>query len=616
MKRKPLILSTIRISIILFTVLWAGISLYAAEPEPDPTIMKLSEIQPGMEGEGRTIFKGTKIETFKFKILGVIEKFVPDKNLIIVELDSPVLAESGIIAGMSGSPAYINGRLIGAVAYGFPFSKRPIGGITPIEDIIKVDEHNTPAYSIDISNVQVSFDKENISHISDLLHKELARQVNYTPHAMLSPIKLMGIQKGMTPAALSPLAPVFGMGGFGSAVSASSGQTTGKDLQVNRDLLDISPADAAAVPLIRGDFEFSASGTVTHVKGNKVYLFGHPFFNLGTVDFPLHKAEVISVVPSYETSFKLAATKGMIGTVVQDRFSAIQAEMGKIPYMIPMSVTLENKERNFKVEIVNHPLLTPVLSSIALTNIFIAEYKQFGYQSLQVKGKIFIENEKNVVIDDLFSGTFASDELGGLLLAINFFLLNNKDKNIKIQKITFDISGSERPMNTTIENVILNKNAFYPGELIDISIHLKNDRGDTTVEKAQITAPNLKAGTEFHLLVADKAEMIRFDTKNIKTTYFPIKLNDLIRAINNLRKNNRIYLKLVTLTKGVFIQGHEYSNLPDSLHNVLGYNTVSGDQSQIKYSTITEYQLPVPAVVSGNKLFKLKIKERANSDVQ
>jgi hypothetical protein len=602
--------------------------LYPVEPVTDPGIMKLSEIKPGMEGEGRTIFKGTKIETFKFKILGVIEKFVPDKNLIIAELESPVLAESGIIAGMSGSPAYIDGKLIGAVAYGFSFSKRPIGGITPIEDIIKIDEHNKPTYTIDISNVKVRFDKENLTHISDLLQKELVRWVNYVPHGMLSPIKLIGVHKGMDPAVLSPLSPVFGAGGFSFAASGRADsfgagnqgnqgkQVTGKDLKVNRQLLDISPADAAAVPLIRGDFEYSASGTVTHVKGNKVYLFGHPFFNLGTVDFPLHKAEVISVVPSYQTSFKLAATRGMIGTVIQDRFSAIQAELGKKPYMIPMSVTLENRNRSFNLELVNHPLLTPVLSSISMANIFIGEYKQFGYQSLQVKGKIFIENEKNVIIDDLFSGAFASDELGSLLLAVNFFLLNNKDKNIKIQKITFDVNGSERTRNTTIENVILNKNAFYPGELIDISIHLKNDRGNTTVEKAQIKAPNLKAGTEFHLLVADKTEMIRFDTKNIKTTYFPIKLSHLIRAINNLRKNNRIYLKMVTLTRGIFIKGHEYSNLPDSLQNVLGYNTVSGDQSQMKFSTITEYQLPVPAVVSGSKLFKLKIKERSNSDVQ
>ena len=134
-------------------------------------------------------------------------------------------------------------------------------------------------------------------------------------------------------------------------------------------MFEISAADAAAIPLIRGDFEFSFSGTVTYIKGNKIYLFGHPLFNLGTVDFPLHKAEIISVVPSYRNSFKLTATRNMIGTVMQDRFSAIQAEMGKTPYMIPMKVFLENRNRSFNLEIVNHPLLTPVLGNIALVNL-------------------------------------------------------------------------------------------------------------------------------------------------------------------------------------------------------------------------------------------------------
>ncbi len=584
--------------------------IHASDSELASDIMKLSEIKPGMEGEGRTIFKGTTIETFKFTVLGVIEKFVPDKNLIIVELESPILADGGIIAGMSGSPAYINGKLIGAVAYGFPFSKKPIGGVTPIEDIIKTDDYNNPTYSIDISDIKIQFDTKNIKFISDLLQKELIRRVNFSPHESLSPIQLIGTHRGMDPSVLSYLRPVF---------SPASGlkmnnQINSKTIEVNRKLFEISAADAAAVPLIRGDFELSVSGTVTYVKGNKIYLFGHPVFNLGTVEFPLHKAEIISVVPSYQTSFKLTVTRNMIGTVIQDRFSATQAELGQVPYMIPMKVFLENRNRSFELEMVNHPLLTPILGSIGLANIFTSEYKQFGFQSFQVKGKIFIENENNVIIDDLFSGPNASEELGGLLLAINFFLMNNKDKHIKIQKIDFEVNGSERVRNATIENVIVDKHSFYPGEVINISILLKNERGNTLTEKVQIKAPNLSPGSVFHLMVADKNEMLRFDTRNIKTDYFPIKLSSLIRAINNLRKNNRIYLKLVTLTEGVFIKGHEYSNLPPGLQNVLSYNTASGDQSKMKFSTITEYQVQVPVVVTGNKLFKLTIKER--SDVQ
>ena len=587
--------------------------LYAAEPG-NPDIMKLSEIKPGMTGEGKTIFKGSEIETFKFKVLGVLEKFVPGKNLIIVELESPVLAEAGIIAGMSGSPAYIDGKIIGSISYGFAFSKRPIGGVTPIEDIIKTDEYNNPTFSIDISDIKVQFDKENIKYITEFLQKELARRINFTPDAALAPIRLLGIHKGMDPAVLSGLTPLLSPAG--SFKDFTQDQFDARNIKIDRKMYEINAGDAAAIPLIRGDFEFSASGAVTYVKGNKVYMFGHPFFNLGTVDFPLHKAEIISVVPSYQTSFKITATRNPIGAVLQDRFSAVQADLDQTPYMIPIKVFLENRNRTFNLEVVNHPLLTPILGSVSLDNIFSSEYKQFGFSSLRVKGTIFIENEKNIIIDDLFTGINASEEFGGLLLAVNFFLMNNKDRTIKIQKMDFEIEGSERVSSTAIENVILNKQAFYPGELMDIRIQLKNERGNEPVEQMQITAPNLKSDSEFYLMVAGKNEMIRFETKNIKSDYFPVNLNTLIRAINNIRKNNRIYLKLMTPGEGLFIKGSEYSNLPESLHNVLSYNATSEDQSEMKFSTITEYQYPVPAVVSGIKIFKLKIKARSDTDVQ
>lgn len=606
--------------IFLFLVGGSLTSLHIhADVLANPDIMKLSEIKPGMEGEGRTIFKGTRIETFKFKVLGVIEKFAPDKNLIIVELlDSPILDEAGIIQGMSGSPVYIDGKIIGAVSYGFGFSKKPIGGVTPIEDIIEIDEHNNPVVSveIDVSNIKVKFDKENLQAVADYLRHELIRRVSATPHESLTPIPLIGAHKGMDPdITASYFSPIFSPASSLKVKNWEQEKNVVVD-NIDRKKFDIQPADAAAIPLIRGDFEYSVSGTVTYVNGNKVYLFGHPFFNLGTVEFPLHKADIITVVPSFQSSFKLAATRDMIGTVMQDRFSAVQAELGRTPYMIPMKVFLENRNRSFNLEMVSQPLLTPILASISLSNIFSAEYKQFGFQSLQVNGKIFIENEKNIVIDDLFSGPNSSNELGNLLLAITYFLMNNRDKHIKIQKMDFSISGSERIMNTSIENVILNKQSFYPGELINIGIHLKNERGNDLVETLQIKAPNLKAGSEFHLMVAGKNEIVQFENKNVKTNYFPVTINELIRAINNLRKNNRIYLKLMSSDEGVFIKGHEYSNLPESLQNLFSFNTMSENQSKMRYSTITEYQYPVPAVVTGTKLFKLKIKARSNSDVQ
>ncbi|MCK4836298.1 MAG: hypothetical protein KAT17_06660 [Candidatus Aminicenantes bacterium] len=567
-------------------------------------IMKLSDIKPGMKGIGKTIFKGSKIETFTFKVLGFLEKFVPDKDLIWVELESPAFEGSGVVAGMSGSPLYIDGKIIGAVSYGFRFSKKPLAGVTPIEDIIKTSEYNNQTFTIDISNFQIDFGKQNVNAISKIIQAELINRSNFSPVKDIIPIKLISSYKGIDQSALGLLKPIF------TPMGSLKISSQIKDEGVKPDFFKISSADAATIPLIKGDFEYKVSGTVTHVDGNKVYLFGHPFFNLGLVNFPLHRGEVVAVVPSYQSSFRLTSSRQMVGTVVQDRFSAVQAELGRSPYMIPLKVFLKNRNRKFEIEMVSHPLLTPVLSSISLTNIFMSEYQQYGFNSIKVNGKIFIENERNVIISDIFSGSSSFAEFSNLILAINFFLMNNKEKPIKIQKMDFEITGAETIRRTNIENVIINKNIYSPGEIIDIRLFLGNERGNYIKEQVKIKAPNLKPGSIFFLMVADKNELLKFDSKNIKTNYFPTKLNSLIRAINNLRKNNRIYFKITVPAQGLFIQGYEYSNLPLSLRHVFMFNSTSMGQSEIKYSTLMEYQMEIPAVVSGLKIFKLQIKER------
>jgi len=574
---------------------------------PATEFMKLSEIRPGMEGEGKTIFKGSTIETFKFKVLGVLDKFVSDKNMIIAELFAPELTDGGVIAGMSGSPVYIDGKLIGSVSYGLSnFSKKPIAGITPIEDILQTSAYNTPVASVEISDIKIDFSKENVRRVAEMIRSQLVSRMNFSPVRDMLPIKLFSSSRGFRPEAAAILQDVF---------VPLQNNRFGKELdkkKFNEELFTVRPADAVAIPLIRGDALYAATGTVTHVDGNKVFVFGHPFFNLGTVDFPLHRAEIISVVPSYESSFKLAVTKNMVGAVQQDRFSGVQAELGKTPYMIPMKIFLKNRNKIFNLELVSHPLLTPALTYMSLLNALLAEYQEFGFQSIAVSARIFIENEENVVLNDLFSGTTAFDEFSTLVMTVNYFLMNSREKNIKIQKMDFEISGREAIKKAEMENVLIDKNSYLPDEPIAIRMLLKNEKGDNFEEQISIKAPSLKPGSVFYLLAADAMEVTEFDTKFIKSVYFPSKVNALIRAINNIRKNNRIYLKIFVPAQGMFIQGFEYPHLPSSISNVLLYNSISKDQTNMQISTIAEYQYEIPAVVNGKKIFKLTIKARKN----
>lgn len=582
----------------IFFVLLLIITLTLGSAE----ILEYSKLKKGMEGEGKTIFKGTTIETFKFKILGFLENFSPGKNLIIAELFAPELEGIGVIAGMSGSPVFINGKIIGSVSYGFNFSKKPIAGITPIEDILKVKDYDTPEYTIEISDIKVKFDKQNLKNIKNILKREMISRINPASDDGVLPIGLLSTSRGILGQADKLLRPLF--------TPSNNLKLDSAKQEKPKAMGSIRGAEAVSIPLVRGDFEYSSSGTVTYTDGKKVYLFGHPFFNLGRVEFPMHKAEVVSVVPSYQESFKLSSTREMIGTITQDRFSAVMGEMGKTPYMIPLQIFFSNRNRKFNVEMINHPLLTPAMVQLSVANIFLTEIQQYGFNSIKVDGKIFIENEKNIIINDLFSGGNSYNEFADLLLAINFFVMNNKEKQIKIQKMDFNVDVSETVKRGEISSVLINKNEFRPGELMDIKIIMKNDRGSMSTESIRLKAPALKNGSEFRILIADKNEIGKFEAKNIKSSFFPSTLNSLIRAINNIRKNNRIYIKMIVPEKGMFVKGYEFSNLPAGLRNLYNYNSAVKNQSEIKYSSLEDYQMEVPVIITGKKLFKLKIRER------
>lgn len=568
----------------------------------DNDIMPLSEIRPGMKGIGKTIFKGSEIEQFDFEVLGITPNTLgPGKALIWVELKSPILAETGIMEGMSGSPLFIDGKNIGAVAYGFPFSKKPIAGITPIQDILATSDYNTPTVSVEISNIKLDFDEKNVRFITDKLTKLLSQRLRGISANTAQPLELIRTGNHSLEA-LAGLSSLNGPGQIRPAISPESSRT---------DRFILREADAVSIPLISGDLEYTVSGTVTYVKGSDVYLFGHPFYNLGSVNFPLHKAEVIAPFPSYNSSFKLHSTRQMVGTVKQDRTSAVHGVLGEKPVLIPMKIFLKNRNKSINLEIINHPLLNPTLTGLALLNTFSSEYQDFGYQSLRVNGHIFIENEKNIEISDFYSGFDSYSQFSNLMIAIQFFLLNNKEKPAKIQKIDFEVEGFEAIRSSTIQDVLISKREFAPGELINLKVTMQNERGPLASEEIGIEAPRLPDGSTFFLLIGGKDEMVSFDSKNVKSDFFPISLKAITRAINNLRKNNRIYVKIASPQKGLYVSGYEYSQVPPSLSTVFTHNSSEYEApNDVKLSTLSEYQVDIPNVVSGWKTFKLTIKER------
>ncbi len=357
-----------------------------AAPRAQTSVITVDELRPGMVGVGRTVFAGDQLEDFKVHILGVLRNVIaPKRDLILARLEGGPLAKTGIIAGMSGSPVYIDGRLLGAVSYALgQFATEPIAGITPIGEM--TDATAMPARSPGARPVSLSW-PATPRELVDIWTRDLGRarpfvddpaqalvvsgnsEVSQRLGALLRPIAVPLIASGFDASVLEPLGGAFAAGGFVTASSTAAQQQGDTSAKRSRRL---APGDAVGVNLLSGDFELGATGTITHIDGDRVYAFGHPLYNLGPTEFPMTSANVLVVLPSLLQSIKLASLGEVIGTLQQDRATAVAGRLGPGPSLIPMTITLNSDRgpsRQFSFGLVRDFTFTPLLSYLAVANV-------------------------------------------------------------------------------------------------------------------------------------------------------------------------------------------------------------------------------------------------------
>ena len=367
--------------------------------------MPVSDIRPGMVGIGHTVFDGTHVEEFKAHILGVLENVIgTQRNLILARLEGGPLANTGVIAGMSGSPVYIDDRLIGAVSYALgSFSKEPIAGITPIAEMTDATTLNGPRppgsrvhleYPLTRENLQAAFRKalnwnrpfadrpgdaqlSGVSAVAEVGGAQLG--------TLMRPIATPLVMSGFEPEIADMLGSAFREQGFVPMAGNAAGFHAGEKPFEG----PLKPGDGVGVMLVSGDLTLGATGTVTHIDGDRVYAFGHPMYNLGPTEFPMTRAYVYTVLPSLFSSMKLSSTGEVIGTFLQDRATAIAGRLGSGPRMIPVTIALESArqpKQTFHFTVVNDQLFGPLMTYASILNTLAQYERQFGSATFQVRG--------------------------------------------------------------------------------------------------------------------------------------------------------------------------------------------------------------------------------------
>ena len=593
-------------------------------------LMPLSEVRPGMVGVGRTVFEGTELKDFKVHILGVLRNIQgPRRDLILARLEGAGLAESGVAQGMSGSPVYIDNRLVGAVSYSIGnFSKEPVAGITPIAEM--TDATPLPRRpGTGQARLELPITRESLAATLAAASARLTpfarrpadvQSIGISPSAgaqigsMLRPISVPLIMGGFEPETVDLVSGAFRDAGFTPMVS---GMTAGS--QPTAPAGPLREGDAIGVALASGDIDMGATGTITHIDGDRIYAFGHPFYNLGPAQFPMTRAYVYTILPSLLTSFKISSMGETIGTMTQDRATAIAGTLGTGPALVPMTVTIERsadgtpaggaqdtQKRTFKYAIVNDQMFTPLIAYVSMFNTLAAYERQFGASTIAVRSRATIKGHAPLVLEDVFAGDSpilgASTAIAGPLT----MLLGNDIEPITIESLDVTISSAEVPRRVTIERVWLDDIRPRAGRTTPLKILTKSFRGEEKISTIPIEIPANASG-RLSILVSDGRQLNVLEQRDARRTLEPQTVTQLLRLLNDTRRNNRVYVRLLSGTPGAVVNGEAMAALPPSVLSVLESDRNGGSFTPMRSATVGEWELPMDSAVSGSRLLTIEV---------
>jgi hypothetical protein len=594
----------------------------------------LQDVRPGLRGVGRTVFAGGKIEEFQAEVLGVLENPGPRQSIILARLSGGPLAEAGVMQGMSGSPIYIDGKLLGAVALGFPFSKEPIAGIQPIQDMI-VDtggetaglgqklEFEPPAMaSWRFHGIRLLRSSEDNSKNGD------SDTSVATPYGSLSKLLIPLSFSGFGSAIPEALANEFRGLGFGP-LSGISGQGAPPAKPPALKVASRAAATAAVVPgsmisvgLLTGDMNITADGTVTFVNGNRVYAFGHRFLNTGSTELPFAHSEVLAVVPSLASSFKLSTPREWAGTMLSDRTTGISGEIGRAPHTVPVSVTVHSTvtgNHSYHFQVVNDRFLTPFITQAALFSVLEATERTLGRGTVQLNGEAdwdgnlpALRTRDTFVTDSGLAQQVAVDAVVPLA-----FVLGGGFQNVNLKQLTFHLEANESKRELKVAQAWASTHEVRPGDSVMITAVLEGENGIEMSRSLTYQVPRGAAAGPLNFTVSD-GNTLNFPEFGGLAQSASRTPADLIQTINAFRDADAVYLRVWRpqpfFTVGGASPFGELTDPPPSAALILADPSNSATSNAAltitRGSQIAEMSTQVAGyVVSGAKTLQVEVKE-------
>ncbi len=582
--------------------------------------MPVSELRPGMRGYALTVFKGTKIEKFGVEILGVMSKFNEGKDYILFRATDgpPVTRNLNIAHGMSGSPIYIKGRLVGAISMEVPsstnqgpsFPREPIGLATPIEEMLDAWSPDLPKHPSLGATAAESGTGGQASGTS---------APNYNFSQIDLPMTVSGMPRGniaRLQAALSPY-HIQVMAGAGAGASSVKNNPLAQGAKM-------TPGSAVGVSLVQGDMDFTATGTVTYRDGDRVLLFGHPFFGLGPIDAALTTAYVVSIYPSFQDSVKLGSPIKTVGRVFQDRPFSVGGQLGQPPQMIPFTISVNDqsikRQQTFHMRIINHPLLTgPLVTQFA--GAAIAQvHGQPGDSVATVSMDANVEELGHVRRTNTFYDAASIDQSAtGDLDSLMHLLSSNSFYPLSLRSLSMNVTIQNKHDTAEVDHIFLKQTKYAPGDTVQVGVVLKPYKRGFVTRMVPLTIPKTTPPGVLSLSVKGGGS----DSSGISLggglillmpsgpTSPASNVHQLLRQYLEKPRNNDLVTRLVLPTSALNINGEKLSGLPPTFANVMLGTRTSGLKTERDDVKVTQ---PTGYIISGSQSLSIVVQKKSVTD--
>jgi SpoIVB peptidase S55 len=583
--------------------------------EPDALV-------PGQKAEVRTVFTGQKIETFEAEILGVLKGGKAEGDMILARATSERVVRSGVAQGMSGSPVYVDGKLIGALSSGWTFSNEPIFGITPIHEMLRVldlhdlgnDRDGAGPVGVEGGVLSAPARYREFRWPGDEREgsaADAARTSGATssePGNGLAPLAVPIACAGLHSAALAMAKELLAPLGF-SAVPGGTAQGGGPTAEA------MQPGSAVAVDLMTGDLQISAIGTVTWREADRVLIFGHPFFQAGEIRMPLSSAEITTIVPSAASSFKLGVRGREVGVATQDRRAAVGGRIGGHVSMLPVTVEVAGGGRDaqrFHFEALEDRALAPTFIPLAALNSLFETGGNGAGQTLRWTVELYRAGAAPLVLHDLSTGEGASNELLSGLTAPLRYLFNNPYRRLHLDSLRVKIDVVTERQQWTLRSARLEAAAVRPGARLMVRCDLERWRGGHETREIAVNVPEEVPPGRYMLWIGGGNELTHLEAQRMPARFRPASLDEAWGRLANARGDDALYGVLVAHAPEVTSDGRDYPELPASALLVLSSGLSGGDRAhRSDTALLDESRLPLGALVVGEQQIELIVDDRA-----